>query len=72
MKDGIWSSINPSDLSNRGRLLLEKECSERVECVGYYDNGGNWIISTDTEPEKCGTKSWEKYPIFYRKKEVEG
>ncbi len=70
LKDGIWSSINPSDLSNRGRLLLEKECSERAECVGYYDNGGTWIISTDTEPEKCGTKSSEKYPIFYRKKEV--
>ena len=63
-----FSSISATDSGGIGRGLLEMECSDREECVGYYD-GGPWLVSTNTEPENCGTKSSEKYPIFYRKKE---
>lgn len=71
LPNGRYSSVSAIELGGMGRGLLETECSERTECKGYYD-GGPWLVSTDTEPEKCGTKSSEKYPIFYRKKEVEG
>ncbi len=71
LPNGKFSSVSATELGGMGRGLLEKECSERDECAGYYD-GGPWLVSTDTEPKDCLTKSSEKYPYFYLKKEVEG
>ena len=74
LKGGTWSSVSASasELRGQGRLLLERECSERDDCVGYYDGIG-WLISTDKLPEKCDDKPEpsQKYPYFYLKKEKE-
>jgi hypothetical protein len=64
LPNGKYSSVAPIQ-----RDELENECSSRTECKGYYDGIG-WLVSTDTEPKDCLTKSSEKYPIFYLKKEV--
>jgi hypothetical protein len=71
LPNGKFASVSATELGGMGRGLLETECSERVECVGYYD-GGTWLVSTNTEPKDCLTKSSEKYPIFYLRKETEG
>ena len=74
MKDGIWNSVSTSasELMGKGRLLLERECSERDDCVGYYE-APSWLISTDKLPEHCYDKPEpsQKYPYFYVKKEKE-
>ena len=65
----IKSRLSSSDLSNPGRSLIEKECGEHADCVGYYYNGINWLVATDKKPGDCGNKSSEKFPFFYLKKE---
>ena len=74
LKDGIWNSVSTSasELKGQGRLLLERECSERDDCVGYYE-APSWLISTDKLPEECDDKPnpSQKYPYFYLKKEKE-
>jgi hypothetical protein len=69
LKDGKYSSVNPYQLDQ-----LEGECSERVDCFGYYKADSGWLISTNADPEVCKEqpRPWEKYPYFYLKKEVEG
>ena len=69
---GKFSSVSTTELGGMGRFLLERECSERDDCVGYYD-GTAWLISTDKIPEDCKDrpKPLEKYPYFYLKKEKE-
>lgn len=64
----LWSS----DLSNSGLSRIEKDCGEHKDCVGYYYNKINWLVSTNKRPTECDTKSSEKFPFFYLKKEVEG
>ena len=68
---GKFSSVSATELGGMGRGLLETECSERDDCVGYYDSGIGWLISTDKLPAACEDhpKPWEKYPYFYVKKE---
>ena len=72
LPNGKFSSVSATELGGMGRGLLETECSERTECVGYYD-GGQWLVSTNKEPSECNDQPapWEKYPFFYLKKETE-
>lgn len=69
LPDSEYTSVHYRD-----RDELENECSLRTDCKGYYDNGRNWLISTDTEPDKCLSTPApsQKYPFFYPRKEVEG
>jgi hypothetical protein len=69
LKDGNYSSVYPYEIDQ-----LEGECSERVDCFGYYKADSGWLISTNADPKDCKEQPapWEKYPYFYLKKEVEG
>jgi hypothetical protein len=66
LPNGRFSSVSATESGGMGRGLLETECSERAECVGYYD-GGPWLVSTNKKPSECDTKSSQKYPYFYLK-----
>ena len=70
---GKFSSVSATALGGMGRGLLETECSDRADCMGYYDSGIGWLISTDKLPKDCDDKPkpLEKYPYFYWKKEKE-
>ena len=60
---------NICDISTGCEEIVKSLCDIAPDCIGYYSNGVNGFVATDTEPSTCGSSdnTLGKYPYFYRK-----